>query len=148
MSGSESPTSSPTAPPKREVCPTCDRILTRQICKSNRNGNRGRTYYVSCFRQHSSAGGNSKCEYFHWLSDLPVALDASSSQSTSHSTSSSSSLSSHHGTPPSTFTICLPARSAIGSLSQLPAGTLCAQSGCKVTRVHPDCTRKKCRRHC
>ena len=35
MSGSESPTSSPTAPPKREVCFTCDRILTHQILVSD-----------------------------------------------------------------------------------------------------------------
>ena len=72
---SSSPASSPTPAPKQEVCPTCGRILTCQICKSNRKGNRGRAY-VSCFRQHSSPGGNRKCEYFHWLSDLPAALDA------------------------------------------------------------------------
>ena len=147
MSGSESPTSTPTAMPKRDVCPTCNRILTRQICKSNKNGNCGRTF-VSCFHQHSSPSGNSKCEYFHWLSDLPVAAMDASSQSTSRSTSPSSSLSSNHGTPPSTFTIHLPAHSAISSLSQLPASMLCAQSGCKVTRVHPDCAWKKCWCHC
>jgi hypothetical protein len=48
-----------------------------------------------------------------------ICLVASSSQPTSRSTSPSSSPSSHHGTPPSTFTIRLPARSAVSSLPRL-----------------------------
>ena len=140
----------------------CNRILTCQICKSNKNRNCGRTF-VSCFCQHSSPISTGFLTYLLPLWMRPLSLHPAQHPHHHHCHQITAhpqvhlpfifqpvlpSVPCHNSLPPSTFTIRLPAHSAITSLSQLPASMLCTQSGCKVTRVHPDCARKKCRHHC
>jgi len=133
--------STPSTPTSPHECPSCHRPISPQRCNSNGNGNRGRIF-ISCYHRLNTGV---YCKYFKWLSD-PLPAD-SSSRSTSHSTSRSTSptsLSSGDGAPPATLTIHLPARTSAGSSSQ----SICTHTTCKSTRIHPDCARKMCRRHC
>ncbi|KAF8347382.1 hypothetical protein F5887DRAFT_28599 [Amanita rubescens] len=91
-------------------------------------------------RAHLCSSGH--CDYFQWLSD-PLPVDTSSC-STPRSTSPTSSESSGNGAPHATLTIRVLPLTSVGPLSQLS----CTLAMYKSTRIHPDCFRKVCRRHC
>ena len=123
------------------ACATCHRLLDVRVCKSNKNSNEGKRF-VSCHRWHTNG---TTCSYYHWLDR------SQGSTSPSHNSSTSGSfLTSLPPSPPLTFptpastcplTIKLSFRMAAEA-------TRCAKTGCKSTRLHPDCLHHMCRRHC
>jgi hypothetical protein len=128
------------------ACGTCHRLLDVKICKSNKNGNRGK-HFVSCHKRHADG---SSCRYYHWLNPQgSTSPSRSSSESPSGSSSSSPSL---PLSPPLTLPAGpapVPARRLTITLPSKKAEPRhCAKSGCKSTRLHPDCLRHMCRRHC
>lgn len=136
------------APPPAFTCGTCHRLLSVKICKSNKNGNTGRVF-TCCYKKHNNG---THCSFFAWVDarlSPPPSRFASSSPPSSPTQA------------PATFSIPLSAQiatqstshtapSATSNLSSSTSG-FCTKRGknhCKSTRIHPECNRQMCRRHC
>jgi hypothetical protein len=129
--------------PTSFACSTCHRLLTLKICKSNKNGNAGRSF-TACYKKHNNG---TICSFFKWADDR---LSPPTSRFASSSPPSSPSLSA----PPSAQPVTLPLPTQLAPPSTLnitSSLTTCTKSGrnrCKSTRLHPECKRRMCRRHC
>jgi hypothetical protein len=108
------------------ACGTCHHLLSIKICKSDKNGNAGRSF-TCCYKRHNNG---TNCSLFAWVDarlSPPSLCFASSS-------------------PPSS-----PALSNLSSTPFSSTSGVCAKSGksrCKLSRIHPDCNRRMCRQHC
>ena len=131
--------------PPAFACDTCKRLLTLKICKSNKNGNAGRSF-SACYKKHENG---TSCSYFKWADDRlspPTSRFASSSPLCSPTLSAPGPSSAQPATLPPPFQ---PAPRP--TLTRASGSTSCAKPGrnsCKSKRLHPDCKRRMCRRHC
>src|SRR5882762_5242212 len=125
------------------ACDTCQRLLALKICKSNKNGNAGRSF-TACYKKH---GNGTSCSYFKWADDRlspPTSRFASSSPPCSPTLSAPSSAQPATVSPTSQI-------SPHPTLTSASGPTSCAKPGrnsCKSMRLHPDCKHRMCRRHC
>jgi hypothetical protein len=130
------------------ACATCHRLLDVRVCKSNKNGNEGKRF-VSCHKRHTNG---TSCSYYYWLdrSQGSISLSPSRSSSPSPTSGSTQASTSLLPSPPPTLPVPTPARPLTIKLPSRMATepTRCAKTGCKSMRLHPDCLRHMCRRHC
>ena len=129
--------------PEHQTCSYCGQKVSIRVCQSEQNGNCGRLY-MAC----SAINNGVECSFFRWVSDSTPAATPSGSSSPNLGLSRvsplpSSAASSSHLSHPG----LLPPPSYIASSSQL-SRTTCLSPGCLMTRIHPECTRFMCRRHC
>jgi hypothetical protein len=118
----------------RLTCTSCRRQVPAQICRSNINGNAGRSF-VSC---ENAQPDGSQCKYYRWLTpkSTPTSTPASSPVLPS--------LTPTLPAAPSSSTV-LPM--SLTSVS-LPSPTTCARPDCSSTRINVRCVNKQCRKHC
>ncbi|KAF8799393.1 hypothetical protein BYT27DRAFT_6862923 [Phlegmacium glaucopus] len=113
------------------ACDTCHARLAPKICKSNKNGNAGKVY-VSC---HTKSRDGTHCSYYSWLSE-----------GVGGSPPSSPALSMPSSSPPLSVPPATQPTQLAATLSSTQV--ICAKRGCGMGRLHFDCPRKMCRRHC
>jgi hypothetical protein len=113
------------------ACKTCHVRLAPKICKSDKNGNRGKAY-VSC---HAKSRDGTHCSYYYWLAE-----------GTHRSPPSSPALSMESSLSCSLPLIAPPSIQPAVTLSSTQI--ICGKRGCGMGRLHVDCPRKMCRRHC
>jgi hypothetical protein len=134
------------------ICDTCGQVIPLQVCRQNKNGNAGRSF-ASCDRLREDG---SKCKYFRWATPRNTP--------TSTPTSSPVILAAFPppGPPIPTSVVTAVAVSFPTSIDTTPTSiqgpaltpvsiasvTTCAKRGCMSTRLHPQCVRQRCRKHC
>lgn len=126
------------------ACDTCQRLLAPKVCKSNKNGNAGRLF-TACYKKHENG---TSCSYFKWADDR---LSPPTSRFASSSPLCSPTSSARPSTQPATTLTPTPQLAPPPTLTGTSGPTLCAKSGrngSKSMRLHPDCKRRMCRRHC
>jgi hypothetical protein len=121
-------------------CDTCQHLLALKVCKSNKNGNAGR-FFTACYKRHENG---TSCSFFKWADDRispPTSRFASSSPLCSPTSSAC----------PSAQPAPTPQLAPPPTLTGTSVPMSCAKPGrisCKSMRLHPDCKRRMCRRHC
>jgi GRF zinc finger len=129
--------------PTAFACSTCHRLLTLKICKSNKNGNAGRSF-TACYKKHNNG---TNCSFFKWADDRlspPTSWFASSSPPSSPTLSAPPSV--QPATLPLPTQLVLP--STLNTTSRLMTCAKPGRNRCKSTRLHPECKCWMCRRHC
>jgi hypothetical protein len=121
--------------PTSLTCTTCRQRVPAQTCRSNINGNAGRSF-VSC---ENIQPDGSQCKYYRWLSpkSTPTPSPASSPVLPS---------------PSPTLPAAAPSSSTVLPVMLTPVSLhsprSCARSNCASTRINARCVNKQCRKHC